>query len=348
MKQRLFILGATGSVGREFIRQVLAFDQEFCEIVGLASSRQFVFDASGFAFEDEAAVQVKLEENGSEYGELQDFLNLVADPVVFVDLTAGKEDLLAFHLAVIQNTLHRIVTANKNPLALGSMDDFKTLTQDPLRYRADVTVMAGGGPVGFVQQRTLIQDEIVSIQGCFSGTLTYILSELDHGMKSFSQIVRDAKESGYTEPNPWDDLNGVDVARKVLILARYAGFEVNFEDIDLEPLIAEQFGDLEGAAFLDSLVGLDDNFEMCRVEAERQGNVLRYVGQIEVEGDQVKLQVRLQEVERDSAIGSLSGTENIMVAQTRYMSDPIPHVIKSRGAGLEVTASAMRLGVLEG
>jgi homoserine dehydrogenase len=161
--------------------------------------------------------------------------------VTFVDLTSGKTDMLDFHKQVITQSNNALVTANKNPISLYSMEDFNMLLKKYGRYNANTTVMGGSGAFDFVNERAeMIDDKIHLIKGCFSGTLGYVLSEVEKG-KKFSQVVRAAKEAGYTEPNPWDDLNGLDVGRKILILARLSGNEIAFEDLKIEPLIDEKY-----------------------------------------------------------------------------------------------------------
>ena len=265
MKQRLFILGASGNVGRELIHQVATMDLAGkhlnpTQIVGVANTQYYHFDSRGIDMpwlekmaNARHTAQALLQEKNI-YTNLADLLNLVkADgmdgEVIFVDVTAGQDHLFAFHQQVITQSNNGLVTANKNPISLYSMDDFQVLTKYHHRYDTNTTVMGGAGAVNFINDRYEIKDKIYKIEGCFSGTLGFIISELEQENKSFSQIVRQAKDEGYTEPNPWDDLNGLDVARKLLILARYAGYQVHMEDIQIKPLIHEKYSQYQGEAF---------------------------------------------------------------------------------------------------
>lgn len=362
MKQYLFVIGA-GNVGREFIKRVQTKDSsEFHKnpsvIVGVAELGYMIFDPNGIEgdllcqiAESSKSAKIVLSQKTS-YKQMDEILQVVKNSVldgkvIFVDLTAGKNALLDFHKNVIKNSLCSIVTANKNPISLYGMKDFDVLTKFHHRYDANVTVMGGAGIVNFINERREILDEIQGIQGCFSGTLGYILSELEKGEKVFSEIVRQANDEGYTEPNPWDDLNGLDVARKILILARYSGYDISIENVIVKPLIDKRFGELQGEEFFEALKQKNKYFANLQERACANGQVLRYVGQMINKDSVISLKVGLQLMPRDGEFGSLKGTANLVVVNTKTLADPIPHVIKSRGAGLEVTADAIRTGILK-
>jgi homoserine dehydrogenase len=178
-------------------------------------------------------------------------------------------------------------------------------------------------------------DEVRRIQGCFSGTLGYICSQLDEGV-SFSTAVQEAKRLGYTEPDPRDDLAGTDVARKALILARLAGYDLETSDVVPESLFPMEMGSLSVEEFVAQLGSLDEGYRRRVAVANSQGNVLRYVA--EVEGG--RCQVRLTEVPRNSLMGALRGPDNIVSFQTeRYAANPL--TIIGPGAGPPVTAAGV-------
>ena len=362
MKQYIFILGV-GNVGREFIKRVIDKDSKKnhanpTEILGVAGSKSMIFDPRGINSDILRQLTTSKEkakeilEKGAHYTDINEILQVVKrsnldKEIIFVDLTAGKEDLLKFHKNIIENSNYSIVTANKNPVSLYTTDDFNLLTNFHHRYDFNVTVMAGAGIVNFINERKEIQDKINNIKGCFSGTLGYILSELEKQEKSFSEIVKTAKKEGYTEPNPWDDLNGLDVARKILILARCAGYDVTIKDVAIEPLIDESFSKLSGDIFFQSLEEKNSYFAELQQQAQNKNEVLRYVGEMINVDNKIILKVGLQNIPKDSEFGTLTGTANLVVIDTETLAEPIPHIIKSRGAGLSVTADAIRAGVLK-
>jgi len=143
-------------------------------------------------------------------------------------------------------------------------------------------------------------------------------------------------------------LNGLDVARKILILARYAGYDVRIEQVKIRPLIEDSFGKLSGEEFWNKLKEKDKYFMTLQKEAVKERSVLRYVAEMDVDQNKksVDLRVGLKKMPRDSEFGALKGTANLVVIETDTLNQPVPHVIKSRGAGLAVTADALRTGIL--
>ncbi len=352
----VFILGASGNVGRELVRQITEHDPS-STLVGVANSSKFQFQPEGIdptlmksiSTSREKAAEIFSDFEG--YDDLGDLVEVAKESeleghVTFVDVTAGKEPLLAFHKKVLTDSKNKLVTANKNPISLFGMEDFLVLNEHQARYDSNTSVMAGAGAVSFAIQRFSLSDHAKKIEGCFSGTLGYILSELEKQEKPFSTIVREAKEAGYTEPNPWDDLNGLDVARKLLILARYSGFNVEMNDLKVEPMIPERFADLEGDAFLHALESENERFSEMIQRAKESGEVVRYVAEMSLEGENLVLSIGLKNCSQKSDFGALTGTANLVRIETDFCAEPIPHVIKSRGAGLEVTAASVRAGIL--
>ncbi len=363
MIQKIFILWASGNVGRELIKQIVKKDsignhRNPSEIVWIANRSHYIFKHKGIkkkvlkkisSSRGKAIELLKLE--WKKIPLLIDILQIIEDAwmdweIVFADATAGKENLLDFHKKVLLDSQNFLVTANKNPISLFSMEDFRELNKYSGRYNTNTTVMWGGGVSNFVIERAdKIHDTIVQIDGMFSGTLWYILSELEKQEQNFSEIVKEAQQKWYTEPNPWDDLNGLDVARKLIILSRYAGNSVELSDIDIIPLIDEKYAQYQWEEFLEKIKDEDSNFNLKVEDAKEQGKVLRYVAQMKNNDGKLSLKVWLEAVERNSDLGTLSGTSNIAIVETDILQNPLPHVIKSRWAGLEVTAGAIRVGI---
>jgi aspartokinase/homoserine dehydrogenase 1 len=185
-------------------------------------------------------------------------------------------------------------------------------------------------------------DKIIKIEGVFSGTLSYIFNLLKEG-KKFSDIVRNAKENGYTEPDPRDDLSGLDIARKLLILIRETGTKIELDDIKVENLVPKKLQNIKNIdEFLNKLKEYDSKFEAMRIEAEKENKVLAYVAKYENK----KATVKMESVSIDHPCGSLSGTENVVVFNSRYYND-VPLTIKGPGAGPIITASGVLSDILK-
>jgi len=359
------IIGSTGNVGSELVKQIESYDTRTLEegdenhpghrnptrIVGLANTRGAIFKASGIR----NGAGIKGEEyatSGRTLGDARELIDMASHrgldgDMTFVDVTASKE-MLAFHQQAVRAGFG-VVTANKNPLAFASFEEFQTLTADRKLYRFNASVMAGGDAVPLLQDSVDTSARINHIRGCFSGTLGYICSQLESGA-SFSGIVQDAHDKKYTEPHPWDDLNGLDVSRKLLILARSAGLPVEMDDLQREPFIPEQYGEITDVAdFLRSMQALDDAFASRVGEAQSRGNVLRYVADMTAKEDRRALSIQLKEIPRTTEIGGLKGTSNIVDVSLNINGDPTPitHKIITPGAGVGKTAWAIRRDLLQ-
>ena len=179
-------------------------------------------------------------------------------------------------------------------------------------------------------------DKILKIEAVLSGTLSYIFNSFS-GEKTFSEVVHKAMKNGYTEPDPRDDLNGIDVARKLLILAREIGMSLELNDIKVENLVPESCKGVPTIEkFFEELEKADTDFEIRRKSAEKEGKVLRYIAILE-NGD---ARVTLQTVDSNHPFYNLSGSDNIISFTTdRYHDRPL--VIKGPGAGAEVTAAGL-------
>ncbi len=179
-------------------------------------------------------------------------------------------------------------------------------------------------------------DKIIGIEGVFSGTLSYLFNTFTTDM-AFSELVQDAKDKGYTEPDPRLDLNGMDVARKLLILARETGTELELDDIKVESLLPPSSEAIESVdSFIEHLSKYDNDMKTMVKDAEAKQFKLRYIGKIE-DG---KAYVSLQEVSRAHPFYELRNSENIFSFRTeRYFDQPL--VIKGIGAGAAVTAAGV-------
>jgi aspartokinase/homoserine dehydrogenase 1 len=179
-------------------------------------------------------------------------------------------------------------------------------------------------------------DEIKSVEGIFSGTLAYLFNVFEAG-KSFSAIVREARDNGYTEPDPRDDLSGMDVARKLIILAREMGMPLELDDLVVESLVPDGLNEGSIDEFLDALPAYDDAMAKRWQQARDEGKILRYVGRLTAgEG----ASVRLEALPSNHPFGNMNLTDNVVRYVSRRYSDN-PLVVQGPGAGPEVTAAGV-------
>jgi bifunctional aspartokinase / homoserine dehydrogenase 1 len=252
-----------------------------------------------------------------------------------VDVASG--DTAPALLAAIAHDMD-LVLANKVPLA-GDIFSARAILQDARargrRVLHEATVGAGLPVIDTLQQLLASGDRMHSVEGCPSGTMGYLFSEMARG-RSFSDTVRNAMELGYTEPDPRDDLCGLDVARKGLILGRLLGYSGEMSDVAVESLVPEELRDVSREEFLAALPSIDERWAGLVKDARDRGEVLRYRARATRGG----VRVGLVGVPIGSALGSLEGTDNLFVFTTaRYRERPL--VVSGPGAGAEVTAAGV-------
>jgi aspartokinase/homoserine dehydrogenase 1 len=255
----------------------------------------------------------------------------------FCDCTAGND--VAAHYADILAASIPIVTPNKRANA-GSLEYYKTITgfsrDRGIPYLYETTVCAGLPVISTLRDLFLSGDRVRRIEAVLSGTLSYIFNSFD-GKKPFSALVREARAKGYTEPDPRDDLNAMDAARKALILARECGILLEFSSVVVEPLLPPAcFEAPDVEAFFMELEKSDAAFEERRAAAAAEGRALRYVAVIE-EGS-ARLSLRAEDP--GSPFLSLVDSDNIVVITSDRYSK-LPMVIKGPGAGAQVTAGGV-------
>ena len=226
--------------------------------------------------------------------------------------------------------------AHSGPLAY--YDDIGRISRGAnthLLYEA--TVGAGLPVIQTLKDLVETGDEITSISGIFSGTLAYLFNVFD-GTQTFSEIVRDAKARGYTEPDPRDDLSGTDVARKAVILAREAGLKLELSDLEVESLVPDALADASVDEFLDRLVDFDSPMAERYEQAKKDNAVLRYVANVDLASG--KADVRLASYPLDHPFANISLTDNIVQFVTRRYCDN-PLIVRGPGAGPDVTAAGI-------
>jgi len=256
---------------------------------------------------------------------------------VIIDCTAS-DDVADRYAGWLERGIH-IVTPNK-----------KAFSGDMQRYRRIKAAAKAGGTHCFYETtvgaalpiiktlRDLIDtgDQVHSVRGLLSGTLAYLFNVYD-GSKPFSEIVLDAKNNGFTEPDPRDDLSGMDVARKLTILAREMGQETELGDFPVQNLIPEALRDVEVSEFLESLADYDDEMATLFDEARSARKNLRYVATLDAAGNAA---VRLEQVIQENALSNIELTDNLVqFASDRYSENPL--VVQGPGAGPAVTAGGV-------
>jgi homoserine dehydrogenase len=264
-------------------------------------------------------------------------------PVIIMDAAAGEETAPLDARALASGA--GVVLSNKAPLALPLQNPLAAelwATAGPrghLRYEAT----CGAGLPVISTLRSLLDsgDEPIEIVGALSGTLGAIFTDLGNGA-SFSQAVHSAKANGFTEPDPRDDLSGLDVARKALILARTIGRRVNLDEIAVENLVPEALRGTSVSEFLERVGELDAEWGRRAEAARAAGATLKYVATVPATGP---IAVGVREVSASSLLGALQGPENIVVIRTaRYDANPL--TIVGPGAGAAVTAAGMTSDML--
>ena len=348
------ILLGMGRVAQELVAQFASVARRkgrAMRIVGLIDRSGFIFQPRGMtARQLDAAVRLKQQggtldtASSGRAGTALDAVNFMAAHAlmrpVLVDVASG-DTAPALASAVVHGM--DLVLANKVPLA-GTMAGARKIMQEARasgrRVLHEATVGAGLPVIDTLQQLHASGDRVDSVDSSPSGTMGFLFSEMGRGRR-FSDAVRDAMSRGYTEPDPRDDLCGLDVARKGIILARMLGYTGEMADVNLESLVPEALQDVSPAAFLEALPSLDAEWEQRIAAARARGEVLRYRARATRGG----VRVGLVSVPVGSALASLDGTDNLFVFSTaRYKNRPL--VVSGPGAGVEVTAAGVLGDVL--
>jgi aspartokinase/homoserine dehydrogenase 1 len=216
-----------------------------------------------------------------------------------------------------------------------------TLDKSQSQYFYETTVCAGLPVITTLQDLLVTGDEIIEIEGIFSGTLAYIFYHLSE-TSSFSEIVKTAREKGLTEPDPRDDLSGMDIARKVVILAREIGLKTDLTDVQVQSLVPKALEKVSVKQYLSKLSSCDKEIAAMHKKAQAGKMKLRYVGHIRKNG---KVSVELKPYPEDHAFCNLRESDNIVSFRTRRYDDQ-PLIVKGPGAGAEVTAAGVFADIL--
>jgi aspartokinase/homoserine dehydrogenase 1 len=346
-----------GQIGRELATQMAthssrASEQVQARVVAVVDRSGYVFDARGLSpkrlGELIAAKSARTPLSSVRRGVRATAEEAIAaisahalSRPILVDVTAADTG------PVLEAALSHgmdLVLANKRPLA-GPDKDARALgdaaTAQGRRLLHEATVGAGLPIIDTIQKLAESGDQLLRIEGCPSGTLGYLLGAMGRGT-AFSTALRSAMKHGYTEPDPRDDLSGMDVARKALILGRLIGFSGELSDVQVESLVPEALRDLPLDAFLARLHEVDQPWEQRVRQAREGGTVLRYRATV----TRREARVGIVAVDASSSLASLAGTDNHFSFTTRrYRANPL--VITGPGAGAAVTAAGVLNDVLK-
>lgn len=351
MKDIPVILFGAGGVGSALIRQIIngrsrVAERNHCQfnVVAVTDSKTWLWNADGLTDEQlldvvAAKAEKQVVDPAFRHEPLTsrkrpsdiDVVNAAAaaglSNVILVDVTAadGMEPTLMRALELG----YGIVLANKKAFA-GPLESALPFFNN-LQVRHESTVGGGQPVIATLRYLLDVNDPIYQIEGQLSGTLGFICQQLDRGV-SFSQAVREAKERGYTEPDPREDLGGMDVMRKVMILGRMAGWPLTNDDITVESLYTPELASSSVDEFMTEVATLDDKMAQRFAEAKANGNVLRYVAEVE-EGKGI---VGLKPISADSALANL---KYISFRTERYNDEAL--LIGGKGAGVEMTAAGV-------
>lgn len=342
----LFICGV-GTVGSKLIEQIRSQYEELKEhsrlklnVVGIASSHNAIFCREGLDLNNYRE-QLQASEPSSPEKLRDTILSMNIFNSVFVDCTASKDVALLYQSFLEHNV--SVIAANKIAASSKYEDYLKLKTTAMMRgvkFRFETNVGAGLPIIGTINDLCNSGDKILRIEAVLSGTLNFIFNAISAEVP-FSETVRLAKEQGYSEPDPRIDLSGTDVVRKLVILAREAGYRVEQEDVEKHLFVPEEYfkGSLED--FWKNLPALDADFEARRKELEAEGKRWRFVATM----DGGKVNVALKTVDRNHPFYNLEGSNNIVLLTTeRYKEYPMQ--IQGYGAGASVTAAGVFANIM--
>ena len=338
----LFIVGV-GHVGKRLIEQIRhqqsnLKDNKALElnVVGVANSHHCIFDRNGIDIEHYADILGKSEMVASPTTICDEIIKMNIFNPVFVDCTATK-DIAAMYDRLLSHNVN-VVAANK--LAASSKyDNYKKLKQiarkRDVKFLFETNVGAGLPIINTINSLINSGDKILKIEAVLSGTLNYIFNVLSEKVP-LSKAVMMAKEAGYSEPDPREDLSGKDVVRKLVILSREAGYRIETEDVKKNLFVPESLMQGTTEDFFKNIASIDDEFEKRRAATAQSGRALRFVARLE-NGEAT---VGLEEVTSDSPFYSLESSNKVILITTeRYKEYPME--IKGYGAGAEVTAAGV-------
>jgi len=349
-----------GLVGGTLIKQILESKKNILKrkgielnIFAVANSKSVYFNAEGIA----ATWKEDLDNNGIPYSRIDEVVSYAKEHhlgnLIAVDNSASAA-MTENYISLIENGFN-LVSSNKigNTKSLDFYNQLRvSLLQNRKQYLYETNVGAGLPLIDTIKLMHASGENITRIKGVFSGTLSYLFNNFSAKDVKFSEVLKEASDQGFTEPDPREDLNGNDVGRKLLILARELDLQNELEDVQIHNLIPEALREGNTETFLSKLGDLDPIYQKIK-EEQKPNHVLRYIGDLhgDLASDKGVLEVKLVSVPNDSALGQVKGADSIFEIYTESYGEQ-PVVIQGAGAGADVTARGvfgdiMRLTELE-
>lgn len=336
---------------KEYLARTLGKELVVC---GLCNSKNYVINKNGIQLGDQQQMLAQLGSGESNVAnEYIDALSeLKLSDAIFVDCTANK-GIAGLYTDLFRNKIS-VVACNKIANSL-NYDSYKELfscaLEEGVSYRYETTVCAAMPVLAMIRQIVNSGDKILKIEGIVSGTLNYLFSTYN-AQKSFAQLVKEAKELGYTEPDPRLDLSGTDVLRKFIISAREAGEELESSQINFKGFVPDSVLAPQGATFADdqeyfynALKAEEPVLKAAYENAASNGKKLRFMAILDKSGETPEYRIALTEVDSSHPFYSLEGSDNAMVITTDYYPQGV--VIKGAGAGARQTASGLLNDILK-
>jgi len=339
------VVAGLGNIGQRFLelfpkQQTRLKPLENVHLVGLVSSTKALINTDGIDANQAKSLFNSQAQVYDHYQLLTWLANHPYDELIVVDITPS-ETFSDLYLHLFEQGIH-VIGANKWA-ASSTTEQYDLLTTTAAKNNAlwlGNTTVGAGLPINFAIKDLLNSgDEITEISGIFSGTLSWLFQTFD-GSVGFGELLTNALSQGITEPDPRDDLSGRDVQRKLLILARAAGFTLSLDDIKCQNLVPEHLQTLSKSEFLARTNELDEFFAKQLANAQAQQSCIRYIARFNVNKNGINAEVSLETLKNDDVFANLTPCDNIFQVKTQWYHDN-PLIIQGPGAGRDVTAGGL-------
>ena len=325
------ILIGVGLVGKELINQIEKLDN--INVIGVANSKKMYYNESGIKLDN---INEELEKNGYKYS-IEDIIDKSIEcklfNKVFIDCTSS-ENLYQHYQKLLDNFVS-VVTPNKKANT-SNYSLFETLSSYP-NYKYETTVGAGLPIIDTIKNLIKNGDKITKVEAILSGTMSYIFNTFSNTNDSFLEVVKMAQQLGFTEPNPKDDLNGMDVVRKILIISRLTGLKLEMSDIENRTFLSDECLNSETTQdFYKNLEEYQEKINLLKLNASNNNKVIKHVATLEDK----KATVGLVEIDKTHPFYSLQGSDNMIIITSNYYNKN-KLIIRGPGAGASVTAAGI-------